>query len=103
MASGFSARTIDIALGSTDGISRNSQPLQDSMRVGFQDRAVHEGTGVAFVSITDDVFRRAGALRQNSHLTPVGNPAPPRPRSPALLISSITCSGFIWKRTFLRD
>ena len=27
-------------------------------------------------------FGRPGALRQNSHLVPVGKPAPPRPRRP---------------------
>ena len=35
------------------------------------------------------------ALRHVSHLTPVGNPPPPRPRSPDLLISSMIRSGFM--------
>jgi len=35
------------------------------------------------------------ALRQNSHLSPVGKPAPPRPRISEALISSITVSGVI--------
>ena len=34
-----------------------------------------------------------GALRgMNDHLSPVGNPAPPRPRSPDAFTVSMTCS-----------
>ncbi len=31
----------------------------------------------------------------NFHLTPVGNPAPPRPRMPESVTSWMTCSGVI--------
>ena len=31
----------------------------------------------------------------NDHFTPVGNPAPPRPRSPEVLTRSITSAGVI--------
>ena len=34
-------------------------------------------------------------LSTNCHLRPVGKPAPPRPRSPDFLTSSITASGVI--------
>ena len=40
-------------------------------------------------------FGLAGAFAINSHFTPVGNPAPPRPRRPLALISAMTCSDFI--------
>ena len=43
-------------------------------------------------------FGWPGAFRQNLHLMPVGNPAPPRPRMPASRTSSITDSGFIAER-----
>ena len=38
-------------------------------------------------------LRSPSALRQASHLRPVGNPAPPRPRRPERLTSSRTASG----------
>ena len=40
-------------------------------------------------------FGESGALRMISHFLPVGKPAPPRPRRPLALISSITCWGVI--------
>ena len=40
-------------------------------------------------------FSSPGALRQRLHFTPVGNPAPPRPRRPDSRTSSITSSGLI--------
>jgi hypothetical protein len=36
------------------------------------------------------------SLGMNDHFSPVGNPAPPRPRSPDALISSMTSAGFIF-------
>ena len=38
-------------------------------------------------------FCPLGAFMPASHLTPVGKPAPPRPRRPDFFISSTTCSG----------
>ena len=38
-------------------------------------------------------FWPAGAFMPASHLTPVGKPAPPRPRRPLRLISSTTPAG----------
>jgi len=42
------------------------------------------------------------ALRQESHLVPVGKPPPPRPRSPESVTARSTSSGVIPKRAFSR-
>ena len=42
-------------------------------------------------------FGSARALRPLSHLMPAGKPAPPRPRTFAVLTSSMTCSGVMSK------
>ena len=60
------------------------------MRIAFDQRAVHEGAGVALVGVADEVARAAAASRQTSHFTQVGKPAPPRPRRPASLTVSTT-------------
>src|ERR1700734_1184672 len=40
-------------------------------------------------------YRGRPLFGKNDHLRPVGNPAPPRPRSPLLLVISATSAGFI--------
>ncbi len=52
------------------------------MGICFQDAAVHEGPGIAFVGVAENVLDVAGEVEQNFHFRPVGNPAPPRPRGP---------------------
>ena len=43
-------------------------------------------------------FCPLGAFMPASHFTPVGKPAPPRPRRPEAFISSTTCSGVMVSR-----
>ena len=45
-------------------------------------------------------FCSAGLWRAAFHLNQVGKPAPPRPRRPEILISSMTCSGVMEVRAF---
>src|ERR1039458_8969603 len=47
-------------------------------------------------------FCSPSALRRNSHLRPVRNPAPPRPRSLEALICSMTISGIASIRTLYK-
>src|ERR1019366_4650865 len=49
---------IQVTLGGSNGVRRNSQAFQDAMRVGFEHGAVHEGAGVAFVAVADNIFDR---------------------------------------------
>ena len=51
---------IQVALGGSDGVRGNGQAFQNAMRVGFEHGAVHEGAGIAFVAIADDVFDGIG-------------------------------------------
>ena len=51
---------------------------------------------------TGQISARPRRHAVNSHFIPVGNPPPPRPRSPDFLISSITCWGVISASTFAR-
>ena len=47
---------IDIALGCPYTVTGDGQSLDNSMWVSLQDGAIHEGPGVAFVGIADNVF-----------------------------------------------
>jgi hypothetical protein len=47
---------IDVALIGTYGISSNSQPFDHSVRICFQDRAVHESTRIPFIGVADYIF-----------------------------------------------
>ena len=59
--------------------------LDDAVGIAFQDAAVHERAGVAFVGVADDELLRALGVAGEFPLPPGGKPAPPRPRSPDIL------------------
>ncbi|MFM1944516.1 MAG: hypothetical protein RI897_3498 [Verrucomicrobiota bacterium] len=51
----FGADVEEAFLG-TDGVGGDGHTFDDAVGVTFEDAAVHEGAGVAFVAVTDDVF-----------------------------------------------
>ena len=61
-ASGYSARTVDVALAGADGVGGDRHALEHPVRVALQDAAVHERAGVALVGVADHVLLRAGGL-----------------------------------------
>ena len=59
---GILGADVNIALVGTYGISGNSQPFDNSVRVRFQDRAVHESAWVAFIGVADYIFLLSGRV-----------------------------------------
>ena len=63
---------VDVALGGAHGVGGDAHAFQDGVGVALQDRAVHEGAGIALVAITDEVgsWRAVFRLRAFDHLGP---------------------------------
>ena len=57
---------VDVGLGGADGEAAGDHALQQAMRIGFADGAVHEGAGIALVGIADHVLLITG--RVEGHL-----------------------------------
>ena len=53
---GIFGPAVDVALGGPDGVGADGHALQHRVGVALQDAPVHEGPGVAFVGVADDVF-----------------------------------------------
>ena len=56
IASGYSRAHVDEALVRADGVGGDGHAFEHAVRIAFQDAAVHERAGVAFVGVADDVF-----------------------------------------------
>ena len=62
------ATHIDIALSGANSISGDGHAFENPMRIAFEDAAVHEGAGVAFVGVAHDELAVAGHLGDEAPL-----------------------------------
>src|SRR5947207_4191828 len=71
-------------------------------RCGFPSASVRSPSevGSAPMRLATAIFRSLSTARAARHFSAVGNPAPPRPRSPAASISPMTPSGDRWRIAF---
>ncbi len=53
---------INVAMGGADGVGTDDHPLQNGVRIAFQQAAVHIRTRVPFVGVADDVLGLALGL-----------------------------------------
>ncbi len=56
------AAHVDVTLAGADGTGADHHPLEDLVRVGLEEAAVHVGAGVALVGVADHVLLVAGRL-----------------------------------------
>ena len=54
--------TVDVTFSSADGISTKCHTFQQAMGITLNNGAIHEGPGVTFVSVTDDILDIARSL-----------------------------------------
>ena len=66
---GILSTNVDVTLGSAAGDTCDHHTLDHTMGVTLHDGAVHKGTGVAFVAVTNDIL---GGCLLTGHLTPLG-------------------------------
>ena len=62
MASGILGAAVDVAFFGADGVAAQHHAFEQAVRVALDDGAVHEGAGVAFVGVADDVLDVARGL-----------------------------------------
>ena len=48
---------VDVAFAGADGVGGDGHAFEHAVRVALEHAAVHEGAGIAFVGVADDVFR----------------------------------------------
>ena len=88
------AADVDVRGPAPERVGGEDDPLDQLVRVLFHEEPVLERAGLRLVRVAEKVDGLAlGVLGTNVHLRPVGKPAPPRPRRPDFLTSSVTFSG----------
>jgi hypothetical protein len=51
---------VQVALGRANGVRRDGQPFEHTMRVGFEHQPVHECAGISLIAVADDIFDWVG-------------------------------------------
>ena len=76
---GILRANIKNSLVGADGAGGDGHSLDDAIGKGLQQHAVHEGAGIAFVAVADEVFLPAGGAANGGPLQSRGKagPAPP--------------------------
>ena len=72
-----------IALACAHGIGRDGHAFNHAMRIAFQNAAIHERAGVAFVAVADHVFQVAAGLGHRAPLQAGGIAAAAAPAQSA--------------------
>jgi hypothetical protein len=87
----------DVGTLGADRVGGDGQALQDLVGVGPQQQPVLEGGGLPLGGVAHHIAGGPAPTpdppRTPRHFSPVGSPAPPRPRSPLRATSQITATG----------
>ncbi len=83
---------VNVTLIGADGVTGDGHALDDGVRVAFENAAVHERAGSPSSPLQTTYLWSAFAFVTVDHFSPVGNPAPPRPRRPLWVMVSTTCA-----------
>src|SRR5450830_1580179 len=75
---------VDVPTGGADGVAGDGHALQHRVGVALQDRAIHEGSGVALVGVTDHVLLLAWRQPGEAPLHAGEEARPPAPSQPGL-------------------
>ncbi len=59
---GILCADIEHAFVGADGLGGDDHSFEYAIGEGFEDHAIHEGAGVAFVAVADDIFEAAGGI-----------------------------------------
>ena len=84
------------------GVATENNAFDNLVGIVFHLHAIDESARLALVGIDAQVTGPGRSLGRNDHFSPVGKPAPPRPRSPEVRTALSTSSGLISLSAFRR-
>ena len=89
------AADVDVAGVGLHRPAADRAPLDELVRVVLHEEPVLERARLGLVGVADQVLGLSWSLGMKLHLRPAEKPAPPRPRRPDFLTSSMIASGSI--------